>query len=57
MKLPVVRQILGYTPETILQLHFYDLFQPVEREALKQEAFSVFASRQSFREFLNRNRH
>jgi GGDEF domain-containing protein len=53
----MVSQILGYTPEEILQIHFYDLSQPEEREALKQEVFRVFASRQPFREFLNRNRH
>ena len=54
---PVVTQILGYTPEEILQMHFYDLFHPDEREVLKQEAFRVFSSRQPFQEFLNRNRH
>ena len=54
---PVVSQILGYAPEEILQMHFYDLFHPEERKALTEEALRAVGSGQPFREFLNRNRH
>jgi diguanylate cyclase (GGDEF)-like protein/PAS domain S-box-containing protein len=54
---PVVEQILGYTPEEVLEKHFYDLFHPEEREDLRKAAFEAFASKQPFREFLNRNVH
>jgi len=52
---PVVEKILGYKPEEVLEKHFYDLFHPEEREELKKAAFEVFAGKQPFREFLNRN--
>ncbi len=54
---PVVEQILGFTPEEILQKHFYDLFHPDDRELLKQEAFKVIASKRSFHGYINRNVH
>lgn len=53
----VVERILGYKPEEILKKHFYDLFHTEDREELKKTAFEVFAKRQSFREFINRNMH
>ena len=53
----VVEKILGYEPEEVLKKHFYDLFYPDEREELKNAAFEVFAQKQSFREFVNRNMH
>jgi PAS domain S-box-containing protein len=53
----VVENILGYTPEEILQRHFYDLFHPEDREALKAAAFAAFAAKKLFRGFLNRNVH
>ena len=53
----VVEKILGYRPEEVLKKHFYDLFHPGDRERLKKAAFEVFAKKQSFREFLNRNVH
>ena len=53
----VVEEILGYTPEEILQRHFYDLFLPEDREALKAVAFAAFAAKQPFRDFVNRNVH
>jgi PAS domain S-box-containing protein len=54
---PVVERILGYKPEEVLEEHFYDLFHPEDREELKRAAFEVFASKQPFREFVNRTVH
>ncbi|UCD35013.1 MAG: PAS domain S-box protein [Nitrospiraceae bacterium] len=54
---PVVETILGYRVEEILEKHFYDLFHPDELESLKKAAFEVFARKEPFREFLNRNIH
>ncbi|MDO9533257.1 MAG: PAS domain S-box protein [Deltaproteobacteria bacterium] len=54
---PVVEKLLGYKPEEILGKHFYDLFPYDEREELKEAAFGVFAAKQPFTEFLNRNLH
>jgi PAS domain S-box-containing protein len=53
----VVEKIIGYTSEEILEHHFYDLFNPDERESLKSAAFAAFALKQPFRNFLNRNVH
>ena len=52
---PVVEKILGYKPEEVLKKHFYDLFHPEDRKELKKAAFEVFAKKQPFREFINRN--
>jgi PAS domain S-box-containing protein len=54
---PVVKKILGYEPEEMLDKHFYDLFHPEDREELRKAAFEVFARREPFREFVNRNTH
>jgi PAS domain S-box-containing protein len=54
---PTVEKILGYKPEEVLEKHFYDLFHPEDREELKKKAFEVFAKKQPFREYLNRNVH
>lgn len=54
---PVVEKLLGYKPEEILGKHFYDFFPADEREELKKGAFRVFAAKQPFTEFLNRNLH
>ena len=54
---PTVERVLGYKPEEILQKHFYDLFYPDDKEELKRAAFEVFASKEVFREFPNRNVH
>lgn len=54
---PVVEKILGYTPEEMREKHFYELFHPDDRDAMKDEAFKVFASKKPFREFMNRNVH
>ncbi|HVP35474.1 MAG TPA: PAS domain S-box protein, partial [Terriglobales bacterium] len=53
----MVEKILGYTAEEILHKHFYDLFHPEDREALKAAAFAAFAAKQPFKEFINRNLH
>jgi PAS domain S-box-containing protein len=55
---PAVERILGYTPaEMVGKKHFYDLFDPNEREEFKEAAFKVFAQKHPFREFSNRNVH
>ena len=48
----IVENTLGYTPEEILQRHFYDNFLPGDRESLKAAAFVVFSTKKPFREFL-----
>ena len=53
----VVEKLLGYTPEEILDKHFYDLFHPDEADTLRRAAFEVFAHKESFRELVNRNVH
>ena len=53
----VVEKILGYTPEEILGKHFFDLFEPEEREEKKKAALAVFARKMPFGEFENRNVH
>ncbi len=53
---PVVEKILDYKPEEVVgKKHFYDLFHPEDREEFKKAAFEVFAQKQPFREFTNRN--
>ncbi|UCD35608.1 MAG: PAS domain S-box protein [Nitrospiraceae bacterium] len=52
---PVVKTILGYSPEEIVEKHFYDLFHPDKRESLKKAAFDVFARKEPFRDFVNQN--
>jgi len=54
---PIVKKILGYKLEEVLNKHFYDLFHPEDREELREAALQVFAKKQSFREFINRNVH
>jgi len=54
---PVVENILGYTPKEVLDKHFFDLFHPEDREKFKKAALEVFAKKQPFREFINRNVH
>jgi len=53
----VVEKILGYRADEILGKYFYDLFHPEDREELKRVALEAFATKQPFREFLNRNLH
>ncbi len=53
-----VEKILGYKLEEIVEKkHFYDLFCDEDKEELKKAAFEVFAKRQPFRKFVNRNAH
>lgn len=54
---PVIEKVLGYKPEEVIGKYFYDTFLPEEREELKKGAFEVFASKQPFHEFINRNIH
>jgi diguanylate cyclase (GGDEF)-like protein/PAS domain S-box-containing protein len=54
---PVVERILGYRSEEVMDKHFYDLFHPDDREAVKKAAFEAFAARQPFQNFVNRNIH
>jgi PAS domain S-box-containing protein len=54
---PVVKRILGYEPEEILGKHFYDLFPPEGRAEARERAFDIFATKQPFRDHLNRNIH
>ena len=53
----MIERILGYTPEEILQRHFYDVFHPEDRETLKTAALAAFAAKQPLRDFINRNVH
>ena len=53
---PVVEKMFGYKPEEVVgKKHFYDLLHLEDREELKKAAFEVFAQKQPFREFINRN--
>ena len=53
---PVVGKILGYKPEEVVgKKHFYDFFHPEDRENLKNAALAVFAKKEPFRDFVNRN--
>jgi len=54
---PVVEKILGYKPGELLDKHFYDLFHPDDLEEAKKSAFKIFAKKQPFHEFVNRNIH
>ncbi len=55
---PVVEKLLGYQPEEMLgKMHFFDLYDPEERERLKAKAFEVFNRKDTFREFENKNLH
>jgi len=55
---PTLERVLGYTPAEIVgKKHFYDLFHPEERGELERAALEVFARREPFSQFLNRNVH
>jgi PAS domain S-box-containing protein len=54
----IIKELLGYEPEEIIgQKHFYDLFEPGNREELKQGALGAFARKESFKDFVNVNLH
>ncbi len=53
---PTGEKVHGYTSDEVVgKKHFFDFFRPEDREKLKKAAFEVFARKQSFREFPNRN--
>lgn len=54
---PVVEKIMGYKPEEVLKKHFYDFFDPHNKEKMKHAAFKAFAKKKPFREFINLNMH
>jgi PAS domain S-box-containing protein len=55
---PVIKNLLGYEPEEIVgKKHFYDLFDLENREELKHAALRAFASKESFKNFVNINLH
>jgi diguanylate cyclase (GGDEF)-like protein/PAS domain S-box-containing protein len=55
---PVVEKILGFKSKEIIgKKHFFDLFAPDVREDLKKGAFEAFASKGSFKNFVNTNVH
>ena len=52
----IIEKILGYKSADIVgKKYFYDFFLPIEKEELRKAAFKVFAGKQSFREFVNKN--
>jgi len=52
-----VKEILGYDPEEMLSKHFYELFPPEAREALRAQAFETFRKREPITKLVNRNLH
>lgn len=55
---PVVKELLGYDADEIIGLkYFYDLFEPENKEEMKQGALGAFARKESFRNFINCNIH
>ncbi|MCX6287138.1 MAG: PAS domain S-box protein [Bacteroidetes bacterium] len=49
-------KILGYSPDEVVgHKYFYDFFAPEIRDDLKTSAFSVFAHKEPFRNFINPN--
>jgi PAS domain S-box-containing protein len=53
---PVAEKVYGYKPEEIVgKKHFYDMFVPEYRDALKNAALEAFAKKQTFKEFINKN--
>lgn len=53
----IVAKILGYQPQEIMTMHFYDLFHHEDREKLKRAAFDQFGKKSPFRELIHRNIH
>lgn len=53
---PVAERILGYTQDEMVgRMYFYDHFHPDDCDRLKNKAFEVFARKDTFREFENKN--
>ncbi len=54
----VVENILGYKPEElILKKHFYDLFDPTEKDEKRKTTLNVFNKKKPFKNFLKKNIH
>lgn len=53
----VVEDILGYSPEEILDRYYYDFFSSDRREQLKLETSRLFKNKESFRRLINENIH
>ena len=51
---PMAEQLVGYKPDEILALHFFDLFYPEDAAALHQKAFAINATKRPFRDFSHR---
>ena len=55
---PVIKTLLGYTPEEVVgKKCFYDFFVPEKREELEKAALDVFAKEEKFWNFENQNVH
>ncbi|MBI9108372.1 MAG: PAS domain S-box protein [Spirochaetales bacterium] len=55
---PIVKKILGYEAEEIIGIkHFYDFFDPVNKEEIKQTTLGIFAHKENFKDFINYNIH
>jgi PAS domain S-box-containing protein len=54
---PAIRRILGFEPEEMLGRHFYDFYDPEDRERLKEAVFDTFASRKPFTGLIKRLTH
>lgn len=55
---PVVKTLLGYTPEEVVgKKHYFDFFVPEKREELKKAALDVFSKKEKFWNFENYNVH
>ncbi len=53
-----VERILGYSPDELVgRKHFYDLFPPDEREALKAGALAAMERREALKNLVNPNVH
>lgn len=55
---PVVEEVMGYRPDELIgKKHFFDLFHPKDKAALKKGALQAFVKKLSFKDFENRNLH
>jgi PAS domain S-box-containing protein len=55
---PIVKNILGYEPDEIVNnKFFYDFFHPATREEFKNAALSAFSRKETFENFININIH
>ncbi len=54
----VVEKVLGYSVEEVVgKIHFYDLFDPNEKEYLMENAFKLINSQHKIKNFINVNIH